>query len=57
VADLQGTFNYAIDQGHRFFRGPIPPGTYSVVVTGSGGRSARASFLVNQPGPPPPPPS
>jgi hypothetical protein len=57
VADLQGTFNYAIDQGHRFFSGPIPPGTYSVVVTGSGGRSARASFLVHQPGPPPPPPS
>ncbi len=57
VADQLGTFNYAIDQGHRFFRGVFPPGTYSVVVTGSGGRSARASFLVNQPGPPPPPPT
>jgi hypothetical protein len=57
VADLQGTFNYAIDQGHRFFPGPIPPGNYSVVVTGSGGRSARTSFLVNPPGPPRPPPS
>jgi serine/threonine protein kinase len=54
VADMQGTFNYAIDQGHRFFRGPVPPGTYSVVVTGSGGRSARTSFFVHQNGPPPP---
>jgi len=31
----------------------IPPGTYDVIVTGSGGRSARTSFLVNPPGPPP----
>ena len=37
VTDLQGTFNYAIDQGHRFFSGPIPPGDYKVVVTASGG--------------------
>jgi serine/threonine protein kinase len=59
VTDARGTFNYAIDQGHRFFGGPIPPGTYHVVATGSGGRSASASFLVNPaaegglPGPPP----
>jgi hypothetical protein len=61
VADLQGTFNYAIDQGHRFFHsGPIPPGTYRVVaMSSSGGLSASASFRVNPAangGPPPGPP-
>jgi hypothetical protein len=55
VADRQGTFNYAIDQGHYFFRGAIPPGTYSAVVTAPGGRSASASFRVNPPGSAPPP--
>jgi hypothetical protein len=47
VTDLQGAFNYAIDQGHRFFSGPIPPGDYKVVVTASGEHSASASFQVN----------
>jgi hypothetical protein len=45
-ADKQGTFNYAIDQGHYFFPGLIPPGTYSVLVTASDGGSATASFRV-----------
>jgi serine/threonine protein kinase len=49
-ADMEGTFNYAIDQGHYFFRGPIPPNTYMVVVTGSGGRTASVSFVVHPPG-------
>jgi serine/threonine protein kinase len=48
VTDLEGTFNYAADQGHRFFHGPIPPGNYTVVATAPGGRSASASFRVNQ---------
>ncbi|MGH3250477.1 MAG: serine/threonine protein kinase, partial [Trebonia sp.] len=58
VTDLQGSFNYAIDQGHRFFRGPIPPGTYEAVATAPGGRGTSVSFRVNQaaagapPGPP-----
>jgi len=47
LADLQGTFNYAIDQGHEFFPGSIPPGSYRVVVTGPGGRSATISFRVS----------
>jgi serine/threonine protein kinase len=62
VTDLLGSFNYAIDQGHAFFRGQIPPGTYEVLATGSAGRSATISFIVHPPVPPPgpsgsPPPS
>jgi hypothetical protein len=54
--DLQGTFNYAFDQGHYFFSGTIPAGTYTAVVTSAAGTSARASFQVHPPpgtGPPP----
>jgi hypothetical protein len=60
VTDLTGTFNYAIDQGHEFFRGPLPPGLYRVVVTSSAGGRASVRFgVVPGPGPPPggPPPS
>ena len=47
TADKEGTFNYAIDQGHVFFHGkPIPAKTYEVVVTAPGGISANASFQV-----------
>ncbi len=53
TVDRQGTFNCAIDQGHRFFTGPIPVGTYHVLVTGARGRHATATFQVN-PQPPPP---
>jgi hypothetical protein len=60
TADRQGTFNYGIDQGHKFFAGPIPVGFYRVTVTASGGRKARTQFQVvpGPPagGPPPPPP-
>ncbi|HEY1819036.1 MAG TPA: serine/threonine-protein kinase [Trebonia sp.] len=47
VTDMQGTFNYAIDQGHVFFRGPIPPGVYHVLATASSGRTASVSFTVH----------
>jgi hypothetical protein len=47
VTDLQGTFSYAVDQGHRFFSGTMPPGDYKVVVTASGEHSASVSFQVN----------
>ena len=59
VTDVQGTFNYAIDQGQVFFHGKIPPGTYQVVATAPGGPSVKATFQVNQAasgGPPGPPP-
>jgi hypothetical protein len=46
LVDLQGTFNYAINQGHEFFPRGMPPGAYTIVVTGPGGRQARARFRV-----------
>jgi Protein kinase domain len=57
VTDRQGTFSYAIDQGHHFFRGRIPLGTYTAVVTAPGEPSASVRFQVGT-GPPPggPPP-
>ena len=61
VADQKGTFNYAIDQGHVFYRGLIPAGSHKVVALGAGGRRASVTFQVvplGQPpsgaGPPPP---
>ena len=55
VTDAQGTFNYAIDQGHHFFRGSIPPGTYTAVATARGEPSVHVSFTVHPPGPGPAP--
>jgi hypothetical protein len=49
LVDRQGTFNYAINQGHEFFARQIPAGVYQVVVTAPGGRQARARFEVTQP--------
>jgi len=46
VADRAGTFNYTINQAGEFFRHQIPPGTYTVQVTGEGGRRATARFRV-----------
>jgi len=60
VPDRAGNFSYAIDQGHLFFTGLIPPGYYSVIVTGPRGLMATTHFVVNplKPGPgSPPPPS
>jgi hypothetical protein len=48
VADLAGTFNYAINQDHEFFRGWLPPGTYTVRVTDASGASAEARFVVRR---------
>jgi hypothetical protein len=56
VVDMQGTFNYAVNQGHEFFPRRIPPGVYHIVVTGPAGRRARASFQVNPPPGQRPPP-
>src|ERR1700722_4126199 len=47
TADKEGTFNYAIDQGHLFFHhGPIPAGTYDVVVTAANGLTVSTSLVV-----------
>ena len=53
IVDEAGTFNYAINQDHEFFRAGLPAGTYLVVVTARGAR-ATASFTVHaiQPGGP-----
>jgi serine/threonine protein kinase len=51
VVDRAGTFNYAIDQGHVFFHGPMPVGLYHVVVSAPGARPLTAKFQV-VPGPP-----
>jgi serine/threonine protein kinase len=52
VADQRGTFNYAIDQGHVFYRGLIPVGQHTVLALGAGGRRASITFQVLPMGPP-----
>ena len=54
VTDAQGTFNYAIDQGHLFFSGQIPPRAYTAVATARGEPSEQISFTVSPPGAGPP---
>ena len=46
-ADNAGFVNYAINQSHEFFPGPLPPGSYQVVVTAPGGIRRTATFTVN----------
>ncbi|MEN3356546.1 MAG: hypothetical protein V7637_528 [Mycobacteriales bacterium] len=46
VTDRAGTFNYTIDQGHEFFPGPIPLGTYTATAS-AGGRTTRVTFTVH----------
>ena len=57
VVDGAGTFSYAINQDHEFFRGGLPAGTYHVVITTPDGARAMASFVVRpgSPGASPPP--
>jgi len=49
VTDDVGMFNYAVNQEHEFFRGFLPDGIYTVVVTGPGGHTAHARFRVFSP--------
>jgi hypothetical protein len=53
VTDLMGNFNYAINQDHEFFRRYLPPGIYTVRVTGPNGMHAQARFQVALHPPPP----
>ena len=48
VVDSAGTFSYAINQAHEFFRGKIPPGAYKVILRASGGEAAEVSFIVDR---------
>jgi len=43
VTDPKGTFNYTIDQGHVFFPGEIPDGTYHVVALDAASRQQATS--------------
>jgi serine/threonine protein kinase len=46
-ADLYGNFTYEINRRHEFFRGPLPAGTYHLVVAGPYDRPlVTASFSV-----------
>ncbi|MEU5879068.1 serine/threonine-protein kinase [Spirillospora sp. NPDC047279] len=48
VADVKGTFNYALNQNREFFAGKIPPGVHHILVTSADGATqARAKFTVN----------
>jgi hypothetical protein len=47
--DRAGMFSYAINQAQEFFRGKIPPGRYTVVLTASGGEAAEVTFRVDDP--------
>jgi serine/threonine protein kinase len=51
VVDEAGTFSYAINQDHEFFRGGLPAGTYHVTVSAPDGARAMASFVVHPGGP------
>jgi len=54
-ADNAGLVNYAINQNHEFFPGPLPPGVYRVVVSAPGGIRRTATFTVNSSPLPPAP--
>jgi hypothetical protein len=47
AVDFAGTFNYAINQVHGFFSGPIPPGDYTATATAANGRRAQVMFSVH----------
>jgi hypothetical protein len=44
--DRAGTFNYTVNQAREFFSDELPPGHYTVKVTGSEGQTGQASFEV-----------
>jgi hypothetical protein len=46
IVDQNGSFNYAINQGHEFFADGLPAGTYTIRVTDATGASAQARFEV-----------
>jgi hypothetical protein len=48
VADLLGTFNYAINQDHEFLPGGLPNGVYTIRVTDAEGARATARFSVQR---------
>ncbi len=47
IVDAAGTFSYAINQNHEFFRGGLPLRSYRVMVTEPDGAKAVSGFVVN----------
>jgi hypothetical protein len=47
VVDRAGTFNYAVNQQHDLFPGPLPPGDYLLVASAPGARDAQVAFRVH----------
>ncbi len=45
--DFAGTFNYAINQVHEFYSGPLPVGSYTMTATDTAGHVAQAMFTVH----------
>jgi hypothetical protein len=52
IVDAAGTFSYAINQNHEFFRGGLPARSYRVMVTEPDGAKAVSGFVVNHKPPP-----
>jgi hypothetical protein len=47
VVDMAGTFNYAVNQHHEFFPGPLPAGEYTAQATAPDGARGEAHFSVH----------
>jgi serine/threonine protein kinase len=46
IVDARGTWNYAINQGHEFIKGKLPPGVHEVTAS-SNGTVTHTRFTVN----------
>ncbi|GAA3209072.1 serine/threonine-protein kinase [Actinocorallia longicatena] len=46
AVDRKGTFNYAVNQNHEFWRGALPEGNHIVTVTGKAGHRST-TFVVH----------
>jgi len=54
LTDPKGTFNYTVDQGHVFFSGEIPDGTYHVLARDADGRQQASAVFYVKASPPRP---
>jgi len=47
TADLAGTFNYAINQQHEFFPGPVPSGHHTAAASAPGAATMQVTFDIH----------